>query len=188
MLLNPRIVPLKPESDQTFFMEVRKSISNIAPGHFKLLCNLVSVRSGILADELIDLIFSNAMLLHFSFISGITIKRFKSVYKKFSVWSETKIYINTTYVVFMDRQITELEKTILISTLVLVRGNTRKFIKEDDIVLKFPMRQRKTVRRFFKRLVDDGYVIKSPAGDSFRLLPEGLKIASRLLYEGATFV
>jgi len=88
----------------------------------------------------------------------------------------------------MNREITELEKTILISILVLVRGNTRKFIKEDDIVLKFPMRQRKTVRRFFERLLDDGYVIKNPAGNSFKLSSEGLKLASRSLHEGATFV
>jgi hypothetical protein len=86
----------------------------------------------------------------------------------------------------MAKVITELEKTILISILVLVKGNTKKTVKEDDIVLKFPMRQRKTVRRFFKRLVKEGYLVK--LDDNFRLSSEGLRTASRLLYEGATFV
>jgi hypothetical protein len=83
---------------------------------------------------------------------------------------------------------TELEKTILISVLVLVRGNTKKFIKEDDIVLNFPMRQRKNVRRFFKKLVKEGYLIKNPKDSGVRLSQNGLKIASSLLHEGATFI
>jgi len=88
----------------------------------------------------------------------------------------------------MASVITELEKTILISILVLVKGNTKKFVKEDDIVLKFPMRQRKNVRRYFKKLVKDGNLIKSASTNSYRLSPEGIKFASGLLYEGATFV
>jgi len=88
----------------------------------------------------------------------------------------------------MARAITELEKTILISSLLLSKGNTKKFIKEDDIVIKFPMRQRKTVRRFFQRLVKDECLTKSKDGKTFRLSIEGLKIASNLLYGGATFV
>jgi len=97
-----------------------------------------------------------------------------------------QIYTNPTYVVNMPKIITELEKTILLSCLVLVRGNTRKIIKEDDIVLKFPMRQRKTVRRFFKRVVKEGYLVKS--GGNYRLSAEGLKVASSFLYGGGTFV
>jgi len=88
----------------------------------------------------------------------------------------------------MRTSTTELEKTILISVLVLVRGNTKKFIKEDDIVLNFPMRQRKNVRRFFKKLVREGYLIKKPKDNNVRLSQEGLKIASNLLHEGATFI
>ena len=92
----------------------------------------------------------------------------------------------TTYVVIMAKILTELEKTILLSAMILVRGDTKKLFKEEDIVLKFPMRQRKTVRRFVKRLVKEGYLIE--AGKKYRLSEEGLKIASRLLHEGGTFV
>lgn len=94
--------------------------------------------------------------------------------------------MNPTYVVFMARVVTELEKTIMLSILILVRGKTKKSVREDDIVLKFPMRQRKTVRRFFKRLVEDEYLIKTDS--NYRLSSKGLKISSSLLYEGATFV
>ncbi|MEM5836200.1 MAG: hypothetical protein QXR09_00925 [Candidatus Aenigmatarchaeota archaeon] len=87
----------------------------------------------------------------------------------------------------MGKVITELEKTILLSALILSKGNTKKHFKEDDIVLKFPMRQRKTVRRFFKKLVKEGYIIES-TNKNYKLSEEGLKIASRLLYEGGTFV
>jgi predicted transcriptional regulator len=48
------------------------------------------------------------------------------------------------------------------------------------------MRQRKIVRRFFKKLVKDGYL--TAFGKKYRLSQEGLKIASALLHEGGTFV
>ncbi|MEM5766396.1 MAG: hypothetical protein QXD43_04105 [Candidatus Aenigmatarchaeota archaeon] len=86
----------------------------------------------------------------------------------------------------MTRILTELEKTILLSALILAKGNTKKQFKEDDIVLKFPMRQRKTVRRFVKKLVKERYLISSDK--NYKLSEEGLKIASKLLYEGGTFV
>lgn len=86
----------------------------------------------------------------------------------------------------MSRVITELEKTILLSVMILVRGDIKKFFKEDDIVLKFPMRQRKTVRRFFKKLVKEGYLVE--AQGKFKLSQKGLEIASKLLHEGGTFV
>jgi len=87
----------------------------------------------------------------------------------------------------MSRVITELEKTILLSTLIITKGDMKKAISEDDIVLKFPMRQRKNVRRFLKKLVKDGYLVESPP-KTYRLSEEGFKIASKLLYEGGTFV
>lgn len=86
----------------------------------------------------------------------------------------------------MSKIITELEKTILLSAMILTRGDTKKLFKEDDIILKFPMRQRKNIRRFFKKLVKEGYLIESRG--KVRLSPDGLKIASKLLHEGGTFV
>jgi predicted transcriptional regulator len=87
----------------------------------------------------------------------------------------------------MVKVITELEKTILLSAMILSKGDTKKIFKEDDIVLKFPMRQRKTVRRFVKKLVKEGYLIES-SNKNYKLSEEGLKIATKLLYEGGTFV
>jgi predicted transcriptional regulator len=87
----------------------------------------------------------------------------------------------------MARVLTELEKTILLSALILTKGDTKKLFKEDEIVLKFPMRQRKMVRRFMKKLVKEGYLVEC-SGKNYKLSEEGLKIASRLLYEGGTFV
>lgn len=87
----------------------------------------------------------------------------------------------------MARVITELEKTILLSVLILTRGDLKKEIGEDEIVLKFPMRQRKNVRRFLKKLVKDGYLMES-SPRSYKFSEEGFKMASKLLYEGGTFV
>ena len=86
----------------------------------------------------------------------------------------------------MAKVLTELEKTILLSVLILTRGDTTKLFKEEDIVIKFPMRQRKNVRRFFRKLVKDGYILEVEG--KFKLSEEGLKTSSRLLYEGGTFV
>ncbi|MEM5852835.1 MAG: hypothetical protein QXS37_02910 [Candidatus Aenigmatarchaeota archaeon] len=86
----------------------------------------------------------------------------------------------------MAKILTELEKTILLSVMILTRGDIKKFFKEDEIILKFPMRQRKTVRRFFKKLVKEGYLVEMDG--KFKMSEEGLKLASKLLYEGGTFV
>ncbi|MEM5829175.1 MAG: hypothetical protein QW040_01015 [Candidatus Aenigmatarchaeota archaeon] len=86
----------------------------------------------------------------------------------------------------MVRILTELEKTILLSALILTKGNPKKSFKEEEIVLKFPMRQRKTVRRFIKKLVNERYLVES--GKNYKLSEEGLNVASKLLYEGGTFV
>lgn len=86
----------------------------------------------------------------------------------------------------MTKVLTELEKTILLSVMILTKGDSKKLFKEDEIVMKFPMRQRKTVRRFFKKLVKEGYLLETDG--KFKISEEGLKIASRLLYEGGTFV
>jgi predicted transcriptional regulator len=101
--------------------------------------------------------------------------------------AKEKIYTFHNICCNMAKVITELEKTILLSALILSKGDTKKLFKEDDIVLKFPMRQRKTVRRFIKKLVKGGYLIE-PSEKNYRLSDEGLRIASRLLYEGGTFV
>ncbi|MEM7821725.1 MAG: hypothetical protein QXX38_02865 [Candidatus Aenigmatarchaeota archaeon] len=86
----------------------------------------------------------------------------------------------------MGRVITELEKTILLSAMILTKGDVKKTFREEDIVFKFPMRQRKNVRRFIKKLVKERYLIESDK--NYKISEEGLKVASGLLHKGGTFV
>lgn len=88
----------------------------------------------------------------------------------------------------MAKVVTELEKTILLSVLLLSKGKPQKLITQDEIVLKFPMRQRKSIRRYVKKLVEEGYLTKNPHAESYRLSIEGQKLSLNLLHQGGTFV
>lgn len=91
---------------------------------------------------------------------------------------------DTTYV-RMDRKFTELEKTILMAVLVTVK-NVKRYVREEEIVLKFPRRQRKMVKLYFSKLVKGGYLTKHPVGDKYTLTEKGIKVVKKLLVEGAT--
>lgn len=80
---------------------------------------------------------------------------------------------------------TELEKTIIFSLFLMGKGG-KKYVKEDDLVRKFPMRQRRTIRRLIKKLWKNGYFSKK--SKSYTLTKKGLSIAKRLLHEGVSFV
>lgn len=80
------------------------------------------------------------------------------------------------------RVLTELEKTILLAFLVLDRD---KYFPEIEIILKFPIRQRKAVGRYIKKLEKTNLLEKHPTQASYRLTKEGTKQALKLLYEGA---
>ena len=80
------------------------------------------------------------------------------------------------------RVLTELEKTILLAFLVLDRD---KYFSEMELVLKFPVRQRKTVARYVKKLEKTNLLEKHPTQSSYKLTKEGVKQALKLLHEGA---
>jgi len=81
--------------------------------------------------------------------------------------------------------LTELEKTVLLAFLVLVKKQTDKFQSEESIVLKFPMRQRKNVRKAVKKLEKNNFLIKHATQESYKLSEKGLKSALKLLSKGA---
>jgi Mn-dependent DtxR family transcriptional regulator len=80
------------------------------------------------------------------------------------------------------RVLTELEKTILLAFLVLDRD---KYFLEAELILKFPIRQRKTVGRYVKKLEKTNLLEKHPTQASYRLTKEGTRQALKLLHEGA---
>jgi Mn-dependent DtxR family transcriptional regulator len=80
------------------------------------------------------------------------------------------------------RVLTELEKTILLAFLILDRD---KFFSEAELISKFPIRQRKTVGRYIKKLEKAKLLEKHPKQASYILTKEGTKQALKLLYEGA---
>lgn len=83
------------------------------------------------------------------------------------------------------RALTELDKTILLSFLILGK-DTNKFISDSKIISKFPVRQRKAVRKHIKKLEHDKLLGKHRTKESHQLTEEGLKRAKRLLAEGVT--
>jgi hypothetical protein len=80
------------------------------------------------------------------------------------------------------RVLTELEKTILLAFLVLDRD---EYFSEEELILKFPARQRKIVRRYVKKLEKTNLIEKHPIKPSYKLTKEGVKQALKLLHEGA---
>jgi len=87
----------------------------------------------------------------------------------------------------MARIMTELDKTILLSFLILAKGTSR-YISQDLVVFKFPIRQRKSVIKYIKKLEKDKLLSKYATKESYRLTDEGLKKALRLLHYGAKLV
>ena len=81
--------------------------------------------------------------------------------------------------------LTELDKTVLLAFLVSVKKQPGRFISEDSIVMKFPMRQRRNARTSIKRLIQSDILIRHTKENSYRLSENGLKTASKLLFEGA---
>ena len=81
------------------------------------------------------------------------------------------------------RVVTELEKTILIAFAVISKGSDN-FIHEDEIILRFSLRQRKMVRMFIKKLARDRFLEKKY--NTYRLGPLGKRQVARLLSEGAS--
>ena len=79
--------------------------------------------------------------------------------------------------------VTELEKTILLVLMTLSRGNSKKLLQNDAVLVKFPIRQRKEVRSFVEKLSKKGLINKKD--DSLGLTQDGLKQASKILLQGA---
>jgi len=80
--------------------------------------------------------------------------------------------------------LTELDKTILLSLLVMGK-NERKYIPDDRIIFKFPPRQRKMVKKYMGKLEKDGLIECHPTKTAHRLTENGFKEAKKLLIKGA---
>ncbi len=87
----------------------------------------------------------------------------------------------------MEHQLTELEKTILLSFLAMSRGQAKP-IKMEEIAMKFPAVQRHFVRNSIEKLLKMGYLLKHAGGKSYILSEKGIKGAKRALIEGARIV
>ena len=81
------------------------------------------------------------------------------------------------------RVVTELEKTILIAFAVVSRGRD-EFIHEDQIIMRFSLRQRKMVRKYIKKLAADRFLEKKY--NTYKLGAIGKKQVARLLSEGVS--
>lgn len=86
-----------------------------------------------------------------------------------------------TYVIMM---LTEFEKTILLSLFVLAKGSTKKYVSLDLLLSKFPIRQRRMVRRYVEKLVKEKFLIKHKTKESYKIARDTLKIISTYLVTG----
>lgn len=84
-------------------------------------------------------------------------------------------------------KLSELEKSILLTFLALTKATAGKYLRKNDIVLKFTKRQRRNVEKSIERLTKDKLIEKFPREERYALTEKGLKKASALLIEGAKF-
>ena len=61
-------------------------------------------------------------------------------------------------------QLTELEKSVMVSVYVISKGSKARTMKEEEITAKFPMRQRKMVRNYIKELVGKNLLVMDRSG------------------------
>lgn len=79
-------------------------------------------------------------------------------------------------------KLTEFEKTILLSLFIVAKGSTRKYVSEEDLLSKFPMRQRRSVRKFLVHLVEQSIINKQKK--SYKIDRAALKYISSYLISG----
>ena len=83
----------------------------------------------------------------------------------------------------MKVNLTEFDKAILLGMFIVTKGSLKKEISENDILLKFPTRQRKNARFSLKRLV--AFKLLERKKNKFKLTKSGLIRAKKLIIEGA---
>jgi len=83
----------------------------------------------------------------------------------------------------MRVNLTEFDKTILLGMFIITKGSLKKAISENEILKKFPTRQRKNARVSIKRLVKFKLIKK--VNNKFKLTNSGLAQAKKLIIEGA---
>lgn len=79
-------------------------------------------------------------------------------------------------------RLTELEKTILVSLYAL--GGSTKHVGAEDLLSKFPLRQRKAVRIYLKELVGKKFIVKLKAEDKYRLDEKAKKEIANIFLKG----
>lgn len=79
-------------------------------------------------------------------------------------------------------KLTELEKTILVSLYVITQGSTRKAVEPEALTNKFPMRQRKMVRKYIKELIKKGLI--DVADGKYRMNTKSVRRTSKILVSG----
>lgn len=80
--------------------------------------------------------------------------------------------------------LTEFEKTILLSLFVLAKGSTRKFIPQELLLSKFPIRQRKTVNVYLEKLARQKFLVRDKTRKKYKIGRKALKHISTFLVKG----
>jgi predicted transcriptional regulator len=82
--------------------------------------------------------------------------------------------------------LTEFEKAILLTFLILTKGSTRKLIPRRQIVMRVQMRRRAMTRRYIRLLVEKKLLARRD--ERYTLTKAGLAEARKLLVTGAKFL
>ena len=83
----------------------------------------------------------------------------------------------------MRINLTEFDKAILLGMFIITKGSLRKAVSEEEILKKFPTRQRKNARISIRRLVR--FKLMKKENNKFKLTNSGLAQAKKLIIEGA---
>jgi|Deesub1362B_J571_1020462.scaffolds.fasta_scaffold26148_2 predicted transcriptional regulator len=83
-------------------------------------------------------------------------------------------------------ELTEFEKAILLTFLIMTKGSLRKRIYREDVTARVPMRRRAICRRWMLKLVEKGLLVKKD--EYYSLTKAGVVEARRLLVTGTKFL
>lgn len=85
--------------------------------------------------------------------------------------------------------LTELEKTILISFYAITQGSVRKAVTEAELLGKFPVRQRKAVRKYVHELVRKKLLLgqkgEKKGEVEYRFTKRAIKETTKIIIGGA---
>ncbi len=81
-------------------------------------------------------------------------------------------------------KLTEMEKTVLMAFYALSDGSTRKSVDKNEVIQKFARRQRKSVKRYIKKLEKKSLIKQGDDENKYKINKKAKEQATKIILKG----